>query len=131
VSAGRSGERWVAQIRDKLYPTQEGRGRGVPIESAISPVCKAGAADLDQRLADMDSEGIDVQVLFGGLIIGLTSFEDAGFALDVARAYNDWLLTKVCGHNPERLKAGAARPLPDVVRSVAGAGGGARGGAGA
>ena len=48
----------------------------MPIESAISPVCKAGAADLDQRLADMDAEGIDVQVLFGGLIIGLTSYDD-------------------------------------------------------
>ena len=55
LSAGRSGDRWVAQIGDKLYPTQEGSGRGVPIESAISPACKAGAADLDQRLADMAS----------------------------------------------------------------------------
>jgi predicted TIM-barrel fold metal-dependent hydrolase len=118
LSAGRSGDRWVALVGDKLYPTQVGPGRGVPIDSAISPACAAGAADLDQRLADMDREGIDVQVLYGGLIIGLTSYDDAGFALDVARAYNDWLLTKVCGHNPARLKAVAVVPLQDVGRSI-------------
>jgi predicted TIM-barrel fold metal-dependent hydrolase len=119
LSAGRSGDRWVAQIGEKLYPTQVGPGRGVPIESAISPACAAGAADLDKRLADMDAEGIDVQVLFGGLIIGLTSYDDVGFAVDVARAYNDWLLAKVCGHNPQRLKAVATVPLQDVARSIA------------
>ncbi|HEY2814691.1 MAG TPA: amidohydrolase family protein [Acidimicrobiales bacterium] len=118
LSAGTSGDRWVAKIGGKLYPTQVGPGCGVPIESAISPACAAGAGDLDQRLADMDREGIDVQVLFGGLIIGLTSYDDAGFALDVARAYNDWLLTKVCGHHPNRLKGVATVPLQDVARSV-------------
>jgi predicted TIM-barrel fold metal-dependent hydrolase len=118
LSAGQSGDRWVAKIGEKLYPTQVGPGCGVPIESAISPACAAGAADLDKRLADMDSEGIDVQVLYGGLIIGLTSYDDAGFALDVARAYNDWLLAKVCGHNPARLKGVAVVPLQDVERSI-------------
>ncbi len=119
LSAGRSGDRWVAQIGDKLYPTQEGRGRGVPIESAISPACKAGAADLDQRLADMDAEGIDVQVLFGGLIIGLTSYDDAGFALDVARAYNDWLLDEGVRPQPRAVEgASPTVPLQDVDRSV-------------
>jgi len=118
LTAGQSGGRWVAQIDDKLYPTQDGRGCGVPIATAISPAAAAGAADLDQRLRDMDAEGIDVQVLYGGLIIGLTSYDDAGFALDVARAYNDWLLTKVCGHAPDRLKGVAVVPLQDVQRSI-------------
>ena len=116
---GSRADRWVAEIDGKLYPTQDGPGCGVPIESAINPACAAGAADLDQRLADMDAEGIDVQVLFGGLIIGLTSYDDAGFALDVARAYNDWLLGKVCGHNPERLKGVATVPLQDVSAAIA------------
>ena len=61
-------------------------------ESATSPACEQGARDLECRIRDMDTEGIDVQVLYGGLIIGLTSYDDAGFALDVARTYNDWLL---------------------------------------
>jgi predicted TIM-barrel fold metal-dependent hydrolase len=119
LSAGKSGGTWVAEIGGKLYPTQVGSGRGVPIDSAINPTCAPGAADLDKRLADMDAEGIDVQVLYGGLIIGLTSYDDAGFALDVARAYNDWLLAKICGHHPDRLKAVATVPLQDVERSIA------------
>src|SRR4051812_6291810 len=118
LSAGQSGGKWVARIGDQLYPTQEGPGRGVPIDSATNPACAAGAADLDQRLRDMDAEGIDVQVLYGGLSIGVTSYDDAGFALDFARTYNDWLLGKVCGHNPQRLKGVATVPLQDVERSV-------------
>src|SRR3954463_15254915 len=50
LSDGKSGGKWVAQIGEKLYPTQVGRGRGVPIDSATNPACMAGAADLDQRL---------------------------------------------------------------------------------
>ncbi len=118
LRAGRSGGRWVADIAGKLYPVQEGPGCGVPIDSATNPACAAGAADLDQRLDDMDAEGIDVQVLYGGLAIGVTSFTDAGFALDFARTYNDWLLGKVCGHNPGRLRGVAIVPLQDVDRSI-------------
>ncbi|MEZ5141459.1 MAG: amidohydrolase family protein [Acidimicrobiales bacterium] len=119
LQAGRSGERWVAEIAGKLYPVQEGPGCGVPIDAAVNQAAAAGAADLDQRLADMDAEGIDVQVLFGGLVIGLTTFDDAGFALDFAQAYNDWLLDKVCAHSPERLKGVAVAPLQDIERAVA------------
>src|SRR3954464_8518021 len=92
LQAGRSGERWVAQIDGKLFPIQEGPGCGVPIERSLSPACEAGAADVEQRLVDMDDEGIDVQVLFGGLVIGVCTYADAGLARDVAATYNDWLL---------------------------------------
>lgn len=118
LGAARSAGKWVAQIGGKLYPRQDGPGCGVPIDSATSPACAAGAADLDRRLADMDAEGIDVQVLFGGLSIGITGYDDAGFALDFARAYNDWLIAKVCGHDPARLRAVATVPLQDPGRSV-------------
>jgi len=119
IGAGRSAGRWVAEIEGKLYPRQDGPGCGVPIEASTNPRCAAGAADLDVRLADMDAEGIDVQVLYGGLVLGVSGYDDAGFALDVCRAYDDWLLTKVCGHSPERLKGVAVVPIQDVARSVA------------
>lgn len=118
IAAGESGGRTVAAIDGKLYPTQAGPGCGVPIDSALSDACTPGAADLDRRLTDMDDEGIDVQVLYGGLAIGVTSFSDAGFASDFARAYNDWLLRDVCGRAPDRLKAVAVVPLQDVDRSI-------------
>jgi predicted TIM-barrel fold metal-dependent hydrolase len=119
IGAGESGGRTVAEIDGRLYPTQAGRGCGVPIDSALSDACAAGAKDLDQRLRDMDDEGIDVQVLFGGLSIGLTTFTDPGFALDFAQTYNDWLIDDVCGRDRDRLKAVAVVPLQDVDRSVA------------
>lgn len=118
LGAGRSGGRWVAEIDGKHYPVQEGLGCGVPIDAAVNQAAAAGAADVHQRLADMDAEGIDVQVLYGGLVIGLTTFDDAGFALDFARSYNDWLLDEVCAHAPDRLKGVAVAPLQDVDRAV-------------
>ena len=118
LGAGKSGGRWVAEIEGKLYPRQDGPGCGVPIDASTNPRCAAGAVDVDARLADMDAEGIDVQVLFGGLIIGVTGYDDAGFALDVCRAYNDWLIGKVCAHRPDRLKGVAVVPLQDVDRSM-------------
>jgi predicted TIM-barrel fold metal-dependent hydrolase len=118
LGAGRSGDAWVAKIGDRLYPTQVGPGCGVPIDASTNPAAAAGAGDVDQRLRDMDAEGIDVQVLFGGLSIGISTFEDAGFAADYARAYNDWLLGTICGRDPARLKGVAIVPIQSVDRAV-------------
>lgn len=115
--AGQSGGATVSMIEGKLYPTQEGPGRGVPVTSAMHPQAADGARDLDARMRDLDSEGIDVQVLFGGLCIGATSFEDPGFAADFCRAYDDWLLG-VCARHPERLKAVAVVPLQFPDRAI-------------
>jgi uncharacterized protein len=57
-------------------------------------------------------------VLFGGLSIGLSTFDDAGFAEDYAVAYNDWLLDSVCDRAPDRLKAVAVVPVQDVDRAI-------------
>ena len=118
LSAAKSGGRWVAEIEGKLYPTQEGPGCGVPIDSAVAEACAAGATDLDQRLRDMNAEGIDVQVLFGGLAIGVSTYSDPGFALDFAQTYNDWLIDKVCGHAPDRLKGVAVVPLQHLPNAI-------------
>ena len=118
IGAGQSGGRWVAQIEGKLFPVQEGPGCGVAIDASTNPAAEAGAGDVEQRLRDMDAEGIDVQVLYGGLIIGLSTLEDTPLATDVARAYNDWLIDDLCGHAPERLKAVAAVPIQDVGAAV-------------
>ena len=118
ISAGESGGKQVARIDGKLYPKQVGPGAGVPVDSSILPAAQEGAANLDARIRDMDSEGIDVQVLFGGLSIGITGYSDPGFALDFAQAYNDWLLDEQCGRFPDRLKGVATLPLQDAQRSI-------------
>src|SRR5918996_4059017 len=73
IGAAQSAGRWVAEIEGKLFPTQEGPGCGVPIDASTNPAAEAGAGDVEVRLRDMDAEGIDVQVLYGGLIIGVPS----------------------------------------------------------
>jgi hypothetical protein len=118
LSGAKSAGKTVAGIDGKAYPLQEGPGRGVPMASALHPACRVGAFDLGQRIADMDAEGIDVQVLYGGLSIGLTSYEDAGLAADVARQYNDWLFDDLCGVHPTRLVGVAAVPLQFPERAV-------------
>ena len=78
--AGQSGGKTVSLIEGKLFPTQEGPGRGVPIESAMHPQAADGALHLDARIRDLDKEGIDVQVLYGGLSIGATTSTSAGWS---------------------------------------------------
>jgi predicted TIM-barrel fold metal-dependent hydrolase len=114
---GRSGGEIVNLIEGKLYPTQEGRGRGVPVASAMHPAAAEGAFSLDARIRDIDAEGIDVQVLYGGLSIGASTFEDRRFAADFCRAYNDWLLY-VCSRHPGRLEAVAVVPIQHVEEAV-------------
>ncbi len=116
--AGRSGGRTVHAVEGKLYPKQEGPGCGVPIDSALLPGVSGTSHDLDRRMADLDAEGIDVQVLFGGLAIAATTFDDAGFARDFARAYNGWLLREICARDDGRLRGVAVVPLQDVDGAV-------------
>jgi len=114
---GRSGGHTVNLVDGKLYPTQEGRGRGVPVDSAMNPAAADGAEHLPARLHDLDTEGIDVQVLYGALSLGVTTFDHVELADDFCHAYNDWL-RDVCASAPDRLKGAAVVPLQDVPRSI-------------
>jgi hypothetical protein len=118
LAAAESGGRTVAGIEGRAYPLQEGRGRGVPIDSALHPACREGAHDLARRIDDMDAEGIDIQVLYGGLSLGVTGFDDPGFAADFARQYNDWLVDEVCSQHPDRLVGVCTVPLQDPGRAI-------------
>jgi predicted TIM-barrel fold metal-dependent hydrolase len=117
--AGTSGGKQVHLVEGKLYPLQEGPGCGVPVDSALMPGVSGGdSTDLDARMGMLDTEGIDVQVLYGGLAIAVTSLDDPAFAADFAIAYNDWLLTQVCPARPGRLRGVAVVPLQDVARAT-------------
>ncbi|MBI3743631.1 MAG: amidohydrolase family protein [Chloroflexi bacterium] len=76
------------------------------------------------RLRDMDEEGIDVAVLFGGLVglsfgpefagvRGPAQGEELAFACHAARAYNNWL-SGYCAEAPDRLKGVALLPWMDA-----------------
>jgi len=78
---------------------------------------RPGGWDPGERLTDMDSEGIDVAVLFPS--VGFFVFESPDPPLQAAlcRAYNNWL-EDYCRAAPERLIGVALLPLVDVDESV-------------
>lgn len=72
--------------------------------------------DIPQRLRDMDTEGIDVSVLFPTSSFGVSSLVERDYAVAYARAYNDFI-ADVCKQSP-RLKAVALVPLQNPVAAV-------------
>jgi predicted TIM-barrel fold metal-dependent hydrolase len=70
--------------------------------------------DAASQLDSMDTEGIDVAVLYPsfGLFALATDGLDPKLALAISRAYNDWL-AGFCARNPSRLKAVAMVPRQD------------------
>lgn len=77
-----------------------------------------GGSDPKARLADMDSEGIDQAVLFPSVGLYFWALTDAGAAVAVARAYNDWLAS-YCAADPGRLFGAAMVPVQDPAAAAA------------
>lgn len=69
------------------------------------------------RVADMESEGIAVSVLYPTLLLGIQSIADAEFAEIQCRAYNDWLADHV-REVPGRLHGVAIVPQQDPERAA-------------
>jgi len=88
-------------------------GPAVPLEAA-----RPGAYDPVARLVDMDAEGIDRAVLYPTIGLGFWGIADAGAAIAVARAYNDWL-AEYCDEAPGRLHGAAMVPFQDPAAAVA------------
>jgi predicted TIM-barrel fold metal-dependent hydrolase len=68
------------------------------------------------QLADMDLDGIDIQVVFP-THLSLNAERETAVAIDIARAYNDWLAA-FCAHHPDRLKGVAMVALQDINAAV-------------
>ena len=106
-------------IEGKAWPKPNGAGLGVGGPYSRPHPRRQGMTDPKARLVDMDSEGIDVAVLFGGGLGGsIPALEDAGFAVELARARNTWV-AEYCSANPARLKTVAVLPQQDISASVA------------
>ena len=68
-----------------------------------------------KRVEDMDSEGVDVQIIYpsaGGQMLG-REFDDPGLLAACCRAYNDWSRA-YCADHPDRLRWAAILPIQDV-----------------
>jgi predicted TIM-barrel fold metal-dependent hydrolase len=73
-----------------------------------------GAYDPVARLADMDRDGIDAQVLYGD---GAMGAQDPELRTVLIRAYNDWL-AEFCAAAPERFIGQAIMPIHDPDAAV-------------
>ena len=72
------------------------------------------------RLHDMDTDGIDVSVLYPTTMLGLQSHADVEFGRVQARVYNDWCSAHLEAGNGRLYGAGALPPMhePDDVQGV-------------
>lgn len=69
-------------------------------------------SNLPGRLADLDLENIDVQVIYPNVLMSVNSWEHAGLASACARAYNNWIAEK-CAQSGGRLRFAAVVALQD------------------
>lgn len=95
-------------IRQRRFPTYE------------PYMCDDGThVDPDGQLRAMETEGIDVAILFP--TFGNRGWQDPNVpneaAMGLARAYNDWL-HDFCRTSPNRLKHNALVPITDVPAAV-------------
>ncbi len=90
-----------------------------PAEDVYAPLRERGY-DAASALAAMDTEGIDVAVVyrtFAHMVVSIDDL-DAGFAIACCAAFNDWL-SDYCAHHPARLKAAAIVSLHDPELAAA------------
>lgn len=105
-------------MEGRLYPEPRLRQRHTAkVQGKDLGGTHKGAADPHGRLDDMDTDGIDAQVVYGSLGLALSTIRDADFAAALARALNDYY-ADFCDAAPSRLAAMAALPTQDVTASV-------------
>jgi len=101
-------DRWV--IEGKLYPIPEGREIGPKLRYGVF---RKGMLDASERLKDMDTEAIQIAVIFPSVALRFGwGIEKSELAVAASRAYNNFLL-EYCSAAPQRMKGVAALPLQD------------------
>ncbi len=97
-----------------LMNAQAGRtGKDFKMEGRLSDT-RPGGWEANARLADMDQDGIDAAVMFGGGPLGSSNME---LYIESFRGYNRWL-ADFCSHDPRRLCGVAYLPMRDVDESI-------------
>jgi predicted TIM-barrel fold metal-dependent hydrolase len=96
-----------------LIGAQAGREGAYKIQGKLSDA-RVGGWMAPARIDDMDADGIDVALLFGGGSLGTGNFD---LFLESFGAYNRWL-ADFCSHDPKRLKGVAYLPMLDVDHTI-------------
>ena len=102
----------------KLYPETRLRQNHVKkVQGTQLGGMQKGASDPIARLDDMDTDGIDVQVLYGSLGLSISTIQDVDYAIAMSRACNDYYAS-FCSAAPDRLKCTATLAVQDVSAAV-------------
>ena len=101
-------------LEGKIWPMPfPGADRDLEHDDFAVHVEREGMYDPHPRIKDMDIDGVDTAVLFGGVLaLAVSGLDDPGLAVAVARAYNNWL-AEYCQPYPDRLKGMCSMPLQD------------------
>ncbi len=78
---------------------------------------RPGSYDANERIKDMDAEGIDASFLFPSLGLGYVAIRETDLAIAACRAYNNWM-ADFCRPYPDRLYSIAPVPLCDVEAAI-------------
>jgi len=82
---------------------------------------EAGYGPPDQRLREMDADGLDAEILFSftGSVFGPGVRKDKGYAAAVYQAYNAYLGEEFCSYAPDRLLGIGLLPNKGVDEDIA------------
>ncbi len=97
-----------------VYPSPHGQNN----HTAAGGTRQEGGRDPRVRIDVLDSEGIDVAVLYGSAAQLFFLFRRPDVADALCRAYNDWL-AEYCSHDPRRLVGVAHLPQQDPELAAA------------
>lgn len=73
--------------------------------------------DVDQRLRELDADGVWAETIFGNLGMQCLRFEDPAFALACSRAYNDYLAETFARYRERQIPI-AVIPIRDIAGAV-------------
>lgn len=120
-----------ANVKDHMgqnYQLVEGRlavehgGLGAGVTGPFAPhvvQSRPGGSDARLRLPDMDTEGVDVAVVFGTPIaLTVNGMHDKELAAVYCRAVNRWLVEEYLPVEPKRLKGAGLIPFQDPAAAV-------------
>jgi predicted TIM-barrel fold metal-dependent hydrolase len=109
---------YIIEGRVIIKPSGWGPGTPLSIGSRRLEGCQDfGLNNIAGRLADLDREGIDVQVIYPNVLMSINSFDHADLASAVARAYNKWMAER-CADSGGRLKYAAVVALQDPLAAA-------------
>ena len=117
------GDFWVCEGRSMVSMTP-GSQTGVRMDdpqklsrSDTYENVRRGGYDPDERLKDMDVDGVEVSVIYPSVGLLLYTIPDSDLLNSVFKAYNDWL-GEFCSAHPKRLKAIAMLNVDDLDPAI-------------